>query len=738
LFLPCWTVCTSAMLVCAIPMLAQPVTQSASQSVAQQLQSPITVDRIFTTGEFRAAQLPETHWLKDGKSFIDLKPNGKGSDIVRIDAVSGGKTVLVPASVLSGIDIESMTLSNDEGKALLFHNSQRVWRRHTKGQYAVVDFATKQLTPVSPNTSPKLFAKFSPDGRSVAYVRDNNLYVFDIASGAERQLTTDGGPDVVNGTSDWVYEEEFGVRDGFRWSPDGARIAYWHFNTSTEPVMTIINQTDSLYPSLFQYKYPKAGQPNATVRIGVVRVGDATTQWINTGADSTVYIPRMGWLGSDSVWVERMPRRQNRADLLIGSAATGETRTLLTDTDSAYVDAVEPMWVDHGKQLLWTSDRSGWKQVYLYNRNGSVARQVTKDGYDVLDIAAVDDVHGEVYVKAAAPNPTQAQIYRYALRTGRGGRLTTEAGSYDFSLAPGGRYAAITHSSLNLPPAMTLYALPAMHAVRQLGNNDTLVARLQGAGVTPATFLKIPAADNATMLDAYRIVPPGFDSTKKYPVLIYTYGGPAIPEVNDSWSMTFYLFHQMIAQHGYIIIVADNRGAAWRGHHFRKLTQGHVGVIESDDQIAVAKWIGRQSWGDSARVGIWGWSYGGYNTAMSAFRGGSIFKAAISVAPVSDWRFYDSIYTERFMWVPSENTDGYDSSSALNYVKGLRAKYLLIFGTGDDNVHPQNSMVLAQQLELARKPFVTVFFPNKTHSISGPGGTLPVFDLLQRFILENL
>jgi dipeptidyl-peptidase-4 len=285
---------------------------------------------------------------------------------------------------------------------------------------------------------------------------------------------------------------------------------------------------------------------------------------------------------------------------------------------------------------------------------------------------------------------------------------------------------------------MTLYELPAMRVVRQLGDNDSLKAKLASLGVAPATFLRIPAADKTTMLDAYRIVPMGFDSTKKYPVIMYTYGGPAIPEVNDAWGPRWYLFFQMLAQHGYVVLVADNRGAAWRGVHFRKMTQGRLGVIESDDQIAVAQWIGHQSWGDSARIGIMGWSYGGYNTAMSAFRGGAIFKTAISVAPVSDWRFYDSIYTERFMWIPQDNDDGYTASSALTYVDGLRAKYLLVFGTGDDNVHPQNSMVLAQRLELARKPFTTVFFPNKTHALSGPGGTLPVFDLLERFILENL
>ena len=714
----------------------------ASALIAQSKSSPtanlLTVDRIFANREFAEATLPELHWLKDGRSFIDLQPNGNSTDIVRIDAITGKKTVLVPASALKGIQVEEMTLSADEGKALLFHDSKRVWRKRTSGMYTVIDFASKQLTPVAPNTGLKMFAKFSPNGKQLAYVRDNDLYAFDCTTRTERRLTSDGGENIVNGTTDWVYEEELDLRDAFRWSPDGTHIAYWRFDKTEEPTMTLINQTDSLYPSLFQYKYPKAGEPNAKVRIGVVALADGATRWIDTGKDSTAYLARMDWISKDSLWIERLPRRQNRADLLIASIVSGATRTILTDTDQAYVGTVDPIWLRNGKQLLWISDRSGWRQVYLYDRSGALIRQVTKDGYDVREIAAVDETHGQLYVKAAAPTATQTQIYQYALTSGHGGRLTTDAGSYDFNLAPGNRYAAITHSALNVPPTMTLYEIPAMRVVREMSNNDSLKTKLATLGIAPGTFIKIPAADAKTMLDAYRIVPANFDSKKKYPVLMYTYGGPANPVALDEWSPRWYLFFQMLAQHGYVVIAADNRGAAWRGTHFRKMTQGHLGIIESDDQIAVAKWLGHQTWGDSARIGIMGWSYGGYNTAMSAFRGGPIFRTAISVAPVSDWRFYDSIYTERFMWTPQDNADGYKTSSALTYVNGLTAKYLLVFGTGDDNVHPQNSMVLAQRLELARKPFTTVFFPNKTHSISGPGGTLSVFDLFERFVLENL
>jgi dipeptidyl-peptidase-4 len=722
----------------AVPVCAQMARTSSTQAPSNLL----TVDRIFVTGEFRSKGVPQPHWLANGTSYLDLRRIDGGVEIVRVDAVSGQVKVLAPASIVrtptgAAIPIEDMVLSNDEQKALLFHNSERVWRQNTKGQYTVIDFAAKRAIPIAPNLGPKMFAKFSPDGKSVAYVRDHNLYLFDLATGKERALTTDGNANIINGTSDWVYEEEFDLRDAFRWSPDGKHIAFWRFDQSAIPTMTLINQTDSLYPQVFQYKYPKAGQPNSVVHIGVVDVTTGATTWMKTGDDPSLYLPRMGWIGNDSLWVERMPRRQNRADMLMVSIATGGTRNIMSDSDSAYVSVFDPIWINNNKQFLWSSDRSGWRQIYLYNRNGSLANQVTKDGADVLSVAGVDTVHKYVYVAEAAPTPMEKQIYRYGFDGKSGERVTRDNGSYEFNLAPGGKYVSTIWSNITTPPSAAVYELPSMHLVRGLANNTALKQKVDALG-TKVQFFKIPSADPKVMLDAYRILPPGFDSTKKYPIMMYTYGGPAIPQVLDTWMGSRYLFHSMLAQLGYVVVVADNRGAAWRGRDFRKMTQGHLGIIESDDQIAVAKWLGSQTWGDASRIGLWGWSYGGYNTAMSVFRGGSVFKIGISVAPVTDWRFYDSIYTERFMWTPQDNTKGYNTSSTFNYVNGLTAKYLLIYGTGDDNVHPQNSVMLTQRLEYARKPFSVMLFPNKTHALAGQGGTLPLFDKLERFIRTNL
>ncbi len=306
------------------------------------------------------------------------------------------------------------------------------------------------------------------------------------------------------------------------------------------------------------------------------------------------------------------------------------------------------------------------------------------------------------------------------------------------NVGPGARYAVDTHSSLGVPAAMALYEFPSMRRVRVIEDNSALRQRLVATNIRPGAFFKLPAADGTTMLDAYRIVPAAFDSTKKYPVLMYVYGGPASPQVNDSWGGTRYLWHQMMAQRGYVVVVVDNRGAAWRGRNFRKMTQNQLGKVETEDQIAAARWLGAKSWVDSARIGIWGWSYGGYMTAMATMKGGNLFKMGMSVAPVTDWRLYDTIYTERFMWTPQENAAGYTASAPLAHVNGLTAKFLIVHGLGDDNVHPQNSIQLIQKLQLARKPFSLMMYPNKTHSISGAGGTLHLYDTLTRFVLENL
>jgi dipeptidyl-peptidase 4 len=707
----------------------------AQRSFAQP--SQLTVDRIFKTGDFRSAPMPTVRWMRDGHSFVDIRPNtGGGSDIVRTDVATGEVEVLATAAELGRLTIEDVELSPDESRMLLFHDSVRLWRTNTRGIYHVFDRAARRMMPLSSSPGLQMFAKFSPDGQSVAFGRDHDLWVVSLTDGSEHRLTNDGSADIINGTTDWVYEEELHLRDAFRWSPDSRRIAYWRFDQSRIPVYPLLDDS-TLYPRVLSLRYPKAGEPNSSVRIGVADVGTASTRWLDVGGDTGIYVARMDWSGGDSLQIERLPRRQDRLDVLMVPASGGVTRTVLSDRDSAYVDVTEPVWVDGGRQFLWLSDRGGWRSLYLYDRRGRVVRQITPGGADVLAVAGVDSAAGTVYVIEAAPDATQRQVFRYRLKGGSGERVTPARGSHAFNIAPGAHWAIDVHSTIADPPTATVVALPGMAAGRVLVDNAALRRAIDSLGVRAPEFMTVPTPDGAR-LDAYRIVPPGFDSTRHYPVLMYVYGGPAAPTVVDGWGGSRYLWHQLLAEMGYVVVSVDNRGAAWRGRAFRKGTELRLGAIEARDQVDAARWIGAQSWADATRIGIWGWSFGGYLTSRAAEVGGKVFKAAISVAPVTDWRLYDSIYTERYMWVPSENAAGYDSTSVDRNVGGLSAILLLVHGTGDDNVHPQNSIQYAAALEASGKAFYMLLYPNRTHAISGGNSQAHLFESLTRFVREQL
>lgn len=714
--------------------------------------SHITVDRIFRGPDFQAAPMPEMHWLKSGLAYLTVRANpAGGSDLLRVDARTGATTGLADASQLLDsrghrFAVEDLALSPDERTALLFHNSVRVWRTNTRGVYDLLDLASGRLTPLSRQPGLQMFAAFSPDGRSVAFVRDNNLVVVDLASSpSERMVTTDGSADIINGTTDWVYEEELRLRDAFRWSPDSRRIAFWRFDQSRVPEYPLVDDTP-LYPRIARLRYPAAGQANSSVTIGVVDVvplgaGPPHPTWIDVGGDTGQYVARMTWLGADSLVLQRLPRRQDRVDVLIRSATTGAGRTLLTDRDSAYVTVSDqPVWLPGNREFLWLSDRSGWRQLFLYTRAGELVRQVTSDGSDVLALVALDSGGRQVYVQAAAPDPTQRQIYRYALdgrHPGGGTRVTRDPGAHAWTVAPGARYAVDVASRLAVPPIATLIQLPAVTRARTLVDNADLQRHLAGLSISPPEFIHVPMPDG-TPLDGWRLTPPGFDSAHKYPVLMYVYGGPAAPTVVDQWGGRNYLWHEVLAQNGYVVVSVDNRGAAWRGRAFRKCTQNQLGVRESDDQLDVARWLGRQPWANATRIGMWGWSYGGFLTTLTTGRGGSLFKAAIAVAPVTDLRLYDTIYTERYDGTPQDNAAGYTAGSPQAHASGLAATLLLVHGTGDDNVHPQNTLQYADVLEAAGKHFTMLLYPNRTHAITGGNSQAHLFDAMTRFLLENL
>ncbi len=741
----------------------------AAPAVAQvSAQAPLSVERIFRTRDFVAQGIPFVQWMKDGRSYLHVKNEIGGVALVRVDAVTGAETVLVPAGVLkdasgAALDVEDVTLSPNESTALVFHSSVRVWRTNTRGLYHVVDLATRAVTPLSttlaipapavpsgpgflatglasgasdPNL--QMFAKFSPDGSRIAFVRANDLWVKELRSGAETRLTVDGSDDIINGTTDWVYEEELGLRDAFRWSPDSKRLAFWRFDQSAVPAFPIVDEL-GLYPRVSTLRYPKAGEANSRVTIHVIGADGSNRHALDVGPDTAQYITRLEWVDDDSISVLRLARRQVQLDVMLVSATSGTGRIVVTERDSAYVNVEgEPVvWLADHQRFLLRSDRSGWQQYYLYHRDGRLITRVTPDSMDVLELLTIDEKARVAYVKVAAPTPTQQQLMRVSLNGRRAERLTQGDGSHATLISPTAAFLYDARSRLGVPPTVSLFSLPRMTKVKELTDNAALRARLVDLGIQPAQLLAIPMPDGSR-LDAYRIVPATFDSARKYPVLMYAYGGPAAPEVIDQWGGARYLWHVSLAQLGYVVVVVDNRGAAFRGRDFRKATQLRLGAQETADQLDAARWLGRQSWVDAARIGFWGWSFGGYLATMVAAKGGDLFRAVIAVAPVTDWRLYDSIYTERFMSMPQENAAGYRDAAPQNFVAGIRARFLLVHGTGDDNVHPQNSVQLIEQMIRANRPMQQLFYPNRTHAISGGNATVHLYQALTRFLRENL
>jgi len=705
-------------------------------------QGQLTVERIFSS-DFRLQSLPESQWMANGQCYSYVVQAGDHTNLVAEDAQTGTKTVLVdgarlvPAGQTKAIEIENYAWSADEKKLLVFTNSQPVWRQNTKGQFYVYDLATQRLTPVSSAPGWQQFAKLSPDGAKVGFVRDNNLWVADLASGRETQLTRDGSETIINGTFDWVYEEELDLQDGWRWSPDGQRIAFWRIDDNPVRPFFWMKDTGDSYSQPISLRYPKAGSANPTARLGVFDLSSGQTTWLQTGADSSMYLARMEWAESATeLLVQRLNRHQNRLDVMVADARTGATRTLFTETDSAWVDVDDDLsFIRGGRQFLWSSERDGYNHLYLYNRDGTVARQLTRGAWDVTQVFGVDEKNGFVYFSATEQGPEQRHLYRVRLDGGAPERLSKEPGTHAVQLSVQTPYYLDSWSRAGAVPVITLHRTDGS-VVRTLVDNAATRQKLQQLAVAPTEFFDFRTSEG-TQLNGWMIKPANFDPAKKYPVLLYVYGGPGSQTVTDAWGGARYLWHQLLAQQGYIVVSVDNRGTAGRGRDFKKQVYLNLGVREAADQIEAARWLARQPYVDSSRMGIWGWSYGGYMTAYTLEQPGSPFKAGIAVAPVADWRLYDTIYTERFMRTPQENPGGYDRGSPVKNAAGLRARLLVVHGSGDDNVHFQNSTQLVDALQAAGKQFNFMMYPDRNHGIAG-GRSVHLFTMLTNWITQNL
>lgn len=724
------------------------------ESGAQQTDSSLlTVNRIFGSSEFDGEWFGGARWLDDS-TYTMLEPAkapASGRDIVRYDAASGRRSILfpstslIPAGATKPLAVESFRISPDGKLVLLYTNSRKVWRQNTRGDYWVLDRGTGKLRQLGGNApaSTLMFAKFSPDSRRVAYVSENNLYVEDVETGRRIPLTSDGSRTMINGTFDWVYEEELDLRDGFRWSPDGKKIAYWQLDASGVRNYSLINDTDSLYSYVKPVQYPKAGEQNSAARVGVVSADGGPTQWIAVPGDPrNNYIARMEWAAnSNEIVLQHLNRLQNTNDVMLGDVRTGAVRTILTERDSAWVDVGDEMrWLDGGSSFTWSSERDGWRHLYQVPRSGGPARLVTPGAFDAA-IVAIDTTSGWVYYSASPDNPTQSYLYRSPLRgSARVERITpNQPGTHYYTISPGGRYAFHSWSSFGVPYQFELVRLPSHQRVRTLVDNPELRARLATLRRGPSRFFKTTVGGN-TSVDGWMMLPPNFDSTRKYPVLFEVYGEPAGSTVGDSWGGSGYLWDLLLTQHGYIVMSVDNRGTATpRGRAWRKIVYGEVGVTAVADQAIAAKTIGRMSFVDSTRMGVWGWSGGGSTTLGLLFTAPDVYRMGMAVAPVSDKRYYDTIYQERYMGLPATNVDGYRRASALPFAKNLKADLLIVHGSGDDNVHYQNTEAVVNALIEANKPFQLMVYPNRTHCIcEGDSTQVHLFTLLTRYVDEHL
>jgi dipeptidyl-peptidase 4 len=719
--------------------------------------SLLTIGRIYGSGEFSPQPFGPARWLADGSAYTTLEPDsgGTGQDLVRYDVEKGTRTVLVssralvPAGDTVPLEVEDYGWSPDGNMLLVFTNTQPVWRLNTRGDYWVLDRTSgklRQLGGREAKPSTLMFAKFSPDGRHVGYVRENNLYVEDVATGSITPLTADGSRTLINGTFDWVYEEELmnNYADGWRWSPDGRSVAYWQLNADRVRDYDLINDTDSLYSRVIPVQYPKVGQANSAARIGIVSATGGPTRWLEIEGDPREhYIPRMDWAaGSDEVLLQRFNRRQNTDEVMLGDVRTGKVRTILTERDSTWVEVVnEVVWLNGGKSFTWVSERDGWNHVYVVSRDGTSSRLLTRGAFDVVEIEGVDDKGGWLYYIASPENPTQRYLFRVRL-DGKGTpeRLSParEPGTHTYDRAPNFRYALETYSRLGTPPVTRLVRLPSHQVLRTLIDNRRLRDRLALLHRGTVEWLSLAAEDGKKM-PGVLMKPADFDSTKKYPLLFFIYGGPGNAEVNDQWG-GYYLWHTMLNEKGYLVAIVDNRGTPQPlGRAWRRTIYGQMGVPETRDQAAAARALAKRPYVDPSRIGIWGWSYGAFMSLNLLFQHPEIYRMAVAVSPVTHWSLYDNVYTERFNGLISENREGYDRGSPISYVNGLRGDLLLVHGSGDDNVHFQNSEILINALVAANKPFTLMEYPNRTHCIcQGKNTTVHLFSLITRFLDQHL
>jgi len=720
----------------------------------QQRSQELTLEDIYKNGTYPTRYYRSVRWLEDHQHYTTLEQNTdkECNEIIRYNAKTGERLVLVGADQLTPtgssapLRLRDYSWSGDNSKLLLFTNTRRVWRYHTRGDYWVLDLESGQLHQIgkSLETSSLMFAKFSPDGSRIAYVSKHNIYVEHLSGGEMVQLTFDGNERFVNGTFDWVYEEEFSCRDGFRWSNDSEKIIFWHSDTDGTGTFYLINNLDSIYSIPMPFPYPKVGTTNSAVKIGVIPATGGDPRWFDIPGDPrNHYLVRMEVIpDANEVIIQQLNRLQNTNMVWTGDIESMELSNVLTETDEAFLDVDDNLeWLDGNKYFTWVSERSGWRQLYKISKDGQEITQVTKGAFDMVQLDCINPRSGEVYYIASPDNFTQRYLYRSKLNgKGEPERISpmNQEGQHSYIMSGDARWALHTFESASTPPVSSLVEVKSHKEVRMMEDNQAIKEKLADLNLRPKEFFRVDIGE--VMLDAWMIKPRNFDPANKYPVIFYVYGEPAGSTVQDNWGGGD-LWHQYLASLGYVVISVDNRGTAVpRGRAWRKSIYEQIGILAAEDQATAAgKILDTYTFLDEERVGIWGWSGGGSMTLNCIFRYPHIYKTGIAIAFVSHQKLYDSAYQERYMGLPEGNRKGYHMGSPINHASKLEGNLLLIHGTADDNVHYQSFEMLVDELIKQNKLFDMMSYPMRTHAIRERENTsLHLRKTMEKYWKENL
>lgn len=704
-----------------------------------QIQKHVTLEDVFKSDVFSQKSVYGINWMRDGKYYSSLRRDVTGPKVLKVNVATGEEEAILIDGGALGINFSSYAFNPDETKALIASDVESIYRRSSKGVFHVVDLESGNAQKLMDGEK-IMYATLSPDNDKVAFVKDNDLYYVNLSDNQVTRITNDGEWNkIINGAADWVYEEEFSMSKAFEWSPDGSKIAFIKFDETEVPEFNM--QTwGKLYPEDYKFKYPKAGEKNALVSIHIHDLKNTLTAKVDTGEEEDIYLPRIYWAGnSDNLAFLRMNRLQNQLDLFYANASSGSSKLILQEKADTYVDLNyndDLRFLEDNRGFIRTSEQDGFKHIYHHDNDGKMIRQITKGNWEVSNLVAIDEKGKKIYYISTEQSPLERNFFVIGMDGKNKKLLGSEKGTYRINMSKDNKYFIADFSNANTPLKVTLHEASGKE-IKVLEDNQRLRDNVAKYALGNKEFFEFETVDG-TMLNGYVLKPSDFDESKQYPVLMYVYGGPGSQTVTNSWGGSRDFWHQHLAQEGYLIVSVDNRGTGARGREFKHVTYANLGKYEVEDQIAGAKYLASLPYVDASRIGIWGWSYGGYMSSLGLMVGSDVFKTAIAVAPVTTWRYYDTIYTERYLQTPQLNAAGYDDNSPITHVNKLKGDLMLIHGTGDDNVHFQNAVDLADALIKADKQFETMFYPNRNHGIYGGNTTWHLYSLMTDFIKRKL